>query len=91
MALGVMRAMIQAGRRIPDDVSIAGFDDIDESAYFSPPLTTLRQDFDVLAEQIVSLMIGQIETGAAPSATAFVAPRLIIRESTGAPPPADRP
>ncbi|MEU7745005.1 LacI family DNA-binding transcriptional regulator [Nonomuraea sp. NPDC049158] len=88
MALGVMRAMIQAGRRIPDDVSIVGFDDIEESAYLSPSLTTVRQDFDVLAERIVSLMIDQIETGTAPAATAFVAPQLIVRESTGAPPPA---
>ncbi|MGI5287840.1 LacI family DNA-binding transcriptional regulator [Nonomuraea polychroma] len=87
MALGVMRAMIQAGRRVPEDVSIAGFDDLDESAYLSPPLTTVRQDFDVVAERIVSLMIDQIEGGTAPSTTAFVAPELIIRESTAAPPP----
>lgn len=86
MALGVMRAMIEAGHRVPEDVSIAGFDDLDESAYLSPPLTTVRQDFDVVAEKIVSLMIGQIETGAAPSATAFVAPELVVRQSTGAPP-----
>ncbi|MFD1540982.1 LacI family DNA-binding transcriptional regulator [Nonomuraea guangzhouensis] len=87
MALGVMRAMIKAGRRIPEDVSIAGFDDIDEAEYLSPPLTTVRQDFDVVAERIVSLMIGQIETGTAPSATSFITPELIVRESTGAPPP----
>ncbi|WP_433514749.1 LacI family DNA-binding transcriptional regulator [Nonomuraea sp. CA-143628] len=87
MALGVMRAMIQAGRRIPEDVSIVGFDDIEESAYLSPSLTTVRQDFDVVAERIVSLMIDQIETGTAPPATAFVPPQLIVRESTGAPPP----
>ncbi|GAA5044849.1 DNA-binding LacI/PurR family transcriptional regulator [Thermocatellispora tengchongensis] len=86
MALGVMRAFIQAGRRIPEDVSIAGFDDLDESAYFSPPLTTVRQDFDVLAERIVSLMLDQIRGGTAPSATAPIAPHLIIRESTAAPP-----
>ncbi|GII76576.1 LacI family transcriptional regulator [Sphaerisporangium rufum] len=90
MALGVMRALTEAGRHIPGEISIAGFDDIDESGFFSPPLTTVRQDFDVLAEQIVSLMLGQIETGEAPSATAFVAPRLIVRASTGAPPPAGR-
>ena len=86
MALGVMRALTQAGRRIPEDVSVAGFDDLDEAPYFSPPLTTVRQDFDVVAEQIVSMMVGQIETGRAPSATALIAPRLIVRESTGAPP-----
>lgn len=86
MALGVMRALTQAGRRIPQDVSVAGFDDLDEAPYFSPPLTTVRQDFDVVAEQIVSMMVGQIETGRAPSATALIAPRLVVRESTGAPP-----
>ncbi len=86
MALGVMRAMTQAGRRIPDDVSLAGFDDIEESAYLSPPLTTVHQDFDVVAERIVSLMLTQIETGEIPSTIALVAPRLVVRESTGAPP-----
>ncbi|KAB8193316.1 LacI family DNA-binding transcriptional regulator [Nonomuraea phyllanthi] len=87
MALGVMRAMAEAGCRIPQDVSVAGFDDLDESAYLTPPLTTVRQNFDVVAERIVSLMIDQIESRGERSAAAYVVPELIVRQSTAAPPP----
>ncbi len=44
MALGVLRALAESGRRVPEEVSVVGFDDIPESAYYSPPLTTVRQD-----------------------------------------------
>ncbi|MBB6344272.1 LacI family DNA-binding transcriptional regulator [Nonomuraea muscovyensis] len=87
MALGVTRALAEAGRRIPGDVSVAGFDDLDEAAFFSPPLTTVRQDFDVVAERIVALLVGQIETGRTPATAVLVPPRLVVRDSTGAPPP----
>ena len=43
MALGVLRALREHGRRVPEDISVVGFDDIPESAYFAPPLTTVRQ------------------------------------------------
>ena len=46
MALGVIRALHELGLRIPDDLSVVGFDDIPEAAYFTPPLTTVRQDFN---------------------------------------------
>ena len=46
MALGVLRAMHEAGREIPAEVSVVGFDDIPEAPYFTPPLTTVRQDFN---------------------------------------------
>ena len=45
MALGAMRALREAGRRVPRDVSVVGFDDVPEAAYYEPPLTTIRQDF----------------------------------------------
>ena len=45
MALGVLRATHEAGRAVPGDLSVVGFDDIPEAAYFLPPLTTVRQDF----------------------------------------------
>ena len=44
MALGAMKAAQSAGRRIPDDLAIVGFDDVDQANYFSPSLTTIRQD-----------------------------------------------
>ena len=51
MALGLLRALSEGGRRVPEDVSVVGFDDIPESAYFLPPLTTVRQDFGELGRR----------------------------------------
>ena len=45
IALGVLRALHEAGRRVPSDVSVVGFDDMPDSGFFLPPLTTVRQDF----------------------------------------------
>ncbi|WP_345155515.1 substrate-binding domain-containing protein, partial [Nonomuraea rubra] len=48
MALGVLRALSEKGVKVPQQISVVGFDDIPESEVFSPPLTTVRQDFDVV-------------------------------------------
>ena len=48
MALGALRALHEGGLRVPEDVSVVGFDDLPEAAYFTPPLTTVRQEVDVL-------------------------------------------
>lgn len=61
MALGVMRAMHEAGRDIPGTVSVVGFDDVPESAFFFPPLTTIHQDFEEIGRQCVSLLLDQIQ------------------------------
>ena len=45
MALGLLRALYERGRAVPDDVSVVGFDDMEEAAHFWPPLTTVRQTF----------------------------------------------
>ena len=45
MALGLLAALHETGLEVPEDVSIVGFDDLPEAAYFTPPLTTVRQDF----------------------------------------------
>ncbi len=57
MALGVLRAMHEAGREIPREVSVVGFDDIPEAPYFTPPLTTVRQDFDELGSRSLRLLL----------------------------------
>ena len=62
MALGVLRAMHEARRRIPDDVSIVGFDDIPESPYFTPPLTTVRQDFGEVGSRSLRVLVPAVET-----------------------------
>ena len=49
LALGVLRALHERGRRVPEEISVVGFDDVPEAAYFIPPLTTVRPDFDAVA------------------------------------------
>ena len=87
MALGVMRALHEADRAVPGDVSVVGFDDMPESACFFPPLTTIHQDFEEIGRQCVSLLLDRIQQ---PADTAkrliTVSPRLVVRASSGPPP-----
>ena len=85
MALGVLRAFAEAGIRVPDDVSVVGFDDQPESEYFTPPLTTVRQDFEELGRRCMDIMLKEIEAGASVSST-VVTPLLVTRASTAPPP-----
>jgi DNA-binding LacI/PurR family transcriptional regulator len=85
MALGVLRALREAGRRVPEDVSVAGFDDIPESAYYWPPLTTVRQDFGAVGRHAFHLLL-DLMAGTQPGARRLIEPELIVRESTGAAP-----
>jgi DNA-binding LacI/PurR family transcriptional regulator len=82
MALGVIRAIAEAGRGVPDDVSVVGFDDIADAADYWPPLTTVRQDFDALGELAVTALIEVIETGRRGVQT--VPTTLVLRASTAA-------
>ena len=68
MALGTLRALHEAGRRIPADVSVVGFDDIPEAPYFTPPLTTVRQDFDEMGRRGLRLLLERMEAPDAASA-----------------------
>jgi Transcriptional regulators len=81
MALGVMHAFRRAGRSVPSDVSVVGFDDIPEAAFFAPPLTTVRQDFAELGRRCVRMLLAEID-GSEPAVDAAVEPRLVVREST---------
>jgi DNA-binding LacI/PurR family transcriptional regulator len=87
MALGLLRAMHEAGRAVPGELSVVGFDDIPEAAYFLPPLTTVRQDFIEMGRRSLRMLLRTIETGHRASADSLVPPELIVRGST-APPPA---
>lgn len=84
MALGVMHAFRQAGRETPSEVSVVGFDDIPEAAFFAPPLTTVRQDFAELGRRCVRMLLAEIEDSE-PSVDTAVEPRLIVRQSTAPP------
>ncbi len=81
MALGVLRAMHEAGRDVPGDVSVVGFDDVPESPYFTPPLTTVRQDFIEVGSRSLRLLVRTIESGRMVSGS-LVQPELIVRAST---------
>jgi len=81
MALGAIRALRERGARVPQDVSIVGFDDIPEAAYFEPPLTTVRQDFATLGQQAVDLLLARIEAPDAPPHQRVLYPKLIERAS----------
>ncbi|MEE6258712.1 LacI family DNA-binding transcriptional regulator [Plantactinospora sonchi] len=86
LALGVLRALSEYGRRVPEEVSLVGFDDVPEAAYFIPPLTTVRPDFAAVAEASLGLLLTQIESGAADTLRRTIAPTLIARASVAAPP-----
>ena len=85
MALGFLRAAAEAGRRVPRDVSVAGFDDIPEAAFISPPLTTIRQDFGALGERALHLLISQITAGGEAPPPPPIVPELVVRSSSAAP------
>lgn len=84
MALGLLHAIRDEGLDVPGDISIVGFDDIPEAAHFSPPLTTVRQDFAELGRRCVDLLLGPTEPGAA-AETASILPELVVRSSTAHP------
>lgn len=84
MALGVLRAFGEAGVRVPQDVSVVGFDDQPEAGYFTPPLTTVRQDFEELGRRCMDVMLALVEEGA-PTSTTVVDPEIVVRASTAPP------
>jgi len=82
-AIGAMHALQQAGRSVPDDVSVVGFDDTPVASLSSPPLTTVRQDARAAGEALVETLIRAIESGDAQNQLLPV--KLIVRESSGVP------
>ena len=80
-ALGVMRALRERDRDVPGDVSVIGFDDIPEAAYFAPLLTTVRQDFAEVGRRGLGLLVDQIE-GRSARSEVYVPTELIVRMST---------
>ena len=87
MAIGALRALRAAGRRVPDDVSVIGFDDIDIAAYAEPPLTTIAQDTTALGRWAVERLldtIGAAAEGRAPPRVEVrrLPVRLVVRATT---------
>ncbi len=86
LAYGVIRALAEAGLRVPRDVAVAGFDDQDPSAYIQPPLTTIRQPMREIGMEAGRLLFRRLnETAMDPVRQRIVLePTLIVRESSGA-------
>ncbi|MDY0908618.1 LacI family DNA-binding transcriptional regulator [Microbacterium sp. CFBP9034] len=84
MALGLVHGLSEQGMRVPDDLSVVGFDDLPDARHFLPPLTTVRQDFAALGALALQLIIAAIE-GEAGAEHDIIEPRLIVRGSTAPP------
>ena len=80
MALGAIRAFQESGIRIPEDISIVGFDDIPEAGFFGPPLSTMKQDFGALGKLSVQCLVEHLN-GVQPG-TYRIEPTFIERKST---------
>jgi len=85
MVLGLLRALYECGRAVPGDVSVVGFDDMEEAANFWPPLTTIRQTFAEIGRRSVDALIAEIKAGEHHRAPVAVPTQLIIRNSTARP------
>lgn len=81
MALGVLRALNESGRRVPAGISVVGFDDIPEAAWLSSPLTTVHQDFTAVGRNAIGVLTAAIRGGdTAP--VPLLRPHLVIRSTT---------
>jgi DNA-binding LacI/PurR family transcriptional regulator len=90
MAIGVLRALSEAGRRVPEDLSVVGFDDIPESGFLIPPLTTVRQDFNAVGRLAIDTLqvamrpetADRADLGLASRRGRLIDPELVLRTST---------
>ena len=80
IAMGAMRALAEAGKRVPHDVKVVGFDDIPAASLTNPPLTTIMQDMKGAGELLVETLMARVQDGEPPSPT--LPTRLVVRGST---------
>jgi DNA-binding LacI/PurR family transcriptional regulator len=85
MALGVLCSLAEHGLRVPDDVSVVGFDDIPEASYYTPPLTTVRQDFGEVGRQALNVLVERMSGAVDTGPRVRVSPELIVRQSAASP------
>jgi len=83
MAIGAMQCLKQAGLRIPEDISVAGFDDINFAEYSDPPLSTIAQPAEEFGRTAVSLLIDVLQGRVTKAAKVILPFDLVIRKSTG--------
>ncbi|WP_066946444.1 LacI family DNA-binding transcriptional regulator [Microtetraspora fusca] len=85
MALGLLRAFAEEGVRVPEQISVVGFDDIPESEFFTPPLTTIRQDFTAVGRHSLEVLLRQIEAGEPLRPERLVVPPEFVARASAAP------
>ena len=81
MALGVLSAMRKRRVLVPERISVIGFDDLPEAAYYWPPLSTVKQDFRLLGERAMMLLMQEL-VGKSVKKVDRLIPQLIVRDST---------
>jgi LacI family transcriptional regulator len=81
LAFGAITALVEAGKRVPQDVAVIGFDDNDRAGTFTPPLTTVRQPLVRMGEDAVDILIRQIERPAAKPVSRKYLPQLVLRNT----------
>ena len=91
MALGAILALSERGLRVPDDVSVTGFDDTPEAAFYLPPLTTVRIDYAQQGRELVERLLARIDPDTVGEPEPRHEPELVVRASTAAPRPAAAP
>lgn len=84
-ALGALRALHERGLRVPEDVSVVGYDDLQQTGYYEPPLTTIQQDYSVLGRMCLHYLLAMIENPLETRRVVSIHPRLIVRKSTAPP------
>jgi LacI family transcriptional regulator len=82
MALGALHVIRSRGIRVPDDVAVSGFDDIEDAAWFAPPLTSVRQPLTEMGREAVRTLLAEVRDGSAPPKTIPLQATLMVREST---------
>jgi LacI family transcriptional regulator len=85
-ALGALHAITETGRRVPEDVSLVGFDDVPLSAFTSPPLTTIHQPAVEIAERATEILIDLTHGRKVRKLRYLLEPKLVVRASTAPPP-----
>ena len=82
MALGVLKALTDRGLRVPQDVSVVGYDDTQESRFYQPALTTVKQDFHQLGKEAVLRLLEMIQSETKQPTSSLMQSTLLVRKST---------
>ncbi|MFL5962005.1 MAG: LacI family DNA-binding transcriptional regulator [Gaiellaceae bacterium] len=84
-AIGAINALVESGRRVPEDVSVVGFDDIGLARFTTPPLTTIAQPALEIAERAMQLLLELAAGREVPQVRHLLEPKLVVRRSTAKP------